>query len=230
MGAGARADWLGPGEIDHPPKDSWCTLESLESGGSEAFARTNQSDELRRMSSPPVGLLQISDHKVRYFVYKLFCFLVREDVRSVQDCCVCQRLHCCHADESGEIEIGDIDFIPMSVEIAANECMNIPVNRFDILQSPNSWDLFRKDAMKLGIDAVAFDCDRNELANRPFDRARSHLDQDVMHQLQHFLRMPFTDSSNQSLLAWKILVERADTDACRGSDPVGAGPVIAFFH
>jgi len=34
--------------------------------------------------------------------------------------CVCERLHCCHADEGGEIEIGDIDLIPMSVEIASN--------------------------------------------------------------------------------------------------------------
>jgi len=72
------------------------------------------------MPSPTIRFLQISDHDVRYVVYKLFRFPVREHVRAVQDCCVCERLHCCHADEGGEIEIGDIDLIPMSVEIASN--------------------------------------------------------------------------------------------------------------
>jgi len=52
--------------------------------------------------------------------------------------------------------------------------MNVLVDRFDILKSPDPRDLFGKDAMKLGIDAVTFDCDRNEFASRHLDRARSY--------------------------------------------------------
>ena len=39
------------------------------------------------------------------------------------------------------------------------------------------WDLLRKDAMQLGIDAVTVDCNSSEFARRDLDRARSHLDQ-----------------------------------------------------
>ena len=39
----------------------------------------------------------------------------------MQDCRVRQRLHYCHADESSEIEISNIDLISMRVEIASNE-------------------------------------------------------------------------------------------------------------
>jgi hypothetical protein len=176
------------------------------------------------------GLSQIPDHEVGYFVHKLFCFFVGEDVRAAQDRSVCQRLHCCHADEGCDIEIGNIDLISMRVEIASNECINVLVDRLDIFESANTRDLFGKDAMKLGIDAMSVDCDRNEFAHRHLDRARGYLDERVAHQLQHFVRMALTDGSNQRLLARKILVERANTDAGRGSDPVGAGSIIAFSY
>src|SRR5262245_41426002 len=118
----------------------------------------------------------------------------------------------------------------MSVEISSNQRINVLVDRLDTFESPDTWDLFGKDAMKPGIDAVSVDCDRHEFACRYLDRACSDLDQSVAHQLQHFVRMALTDGSNQCLLAREILVERTNTDACHGSDPVGAGPVIAFFH
>jgi hypothetical protein len=55
--------------------------------------------------------------------------------------------------------------------------MNVLVDRLDIIQPPNTRDLFCKDAMKPGIDAVNVDCDRNEFACLHLDRARSYLDQ-----------------------------------------------------
>src|SRR5262245_2790878 len=118
----------------------------------------------------------------------------------------------------------------MSVEIASNQCINVSVDRLDTFEPPNTRDLFGKDAMKPGIDAVSVDCDRNEFACRYLDRARSYLDQGVAHQLQHFVGMALTDGSNQRLLAREILVERTNTDACHGSDLVGARSVITFFH
>src|SRR5579862_4098813 len=109
------------------------------------------------MTSSRSGLSQISDHQVRYFVHKPFCSLLGEDVWTAEDCSVCQRLHRRHADEGRDIEIGDIDLISMSVEIAPDKCINVLVDRLDILESPNTWDLFGKDAMKLGIDTVSVD-------------------------------------------------------------------------
>lgn len=70
------------------------------------------------MTSSRSGLSQISDHQVRYFVHKPFRSLLGEDVWAEEDRCVCQRLHCRHADERSDIEIGNIDLISMSVEIA----------------------------------------------------------------------------------------------------------------
>jgi hypothetical protein len=113
--------------------------------------------------------LQIPDHEIRYLVHKLFCFSVGEDIWVAQDCRVRQRIHCGHTDEGCDIEISNTDLISMNVEIASNECKNVLVDRLDILESPNSWNLFGKDAMKLGIDAVSLDCDRNEFARRYLD-------------------------------------------------------------
>ena len=72
---------------------------------------------------------------------------------------MCERLHCCHADEGCNIEISNIDLISMSIEIASNQCINVSVDRLDIFEAPNPRDLFSKDAVKLGIDAVSVDRD-----------------------------------------------------------------------
>jgi len=93
----------------------------------------------------------------------------------------------------------------------------------------NTWYLFGKDAMKLGIDAVSVDCQRNEFVRCYLDRARSYLDQGAADQLQHFVRMALTDGSNQRLLTREILVERSNADACHSSDLVGASPGQAPF-
>ena len=69
-----------------------------------------------------------------------------------------QRLHYGHSDEGREIEIGDIDLISMRLEIASNQCITLSDVSLDIFEPPNTRDLFRKDAMQLGIDAVTVDC------------------------------------------------------------------------
>jgi len=69
-----------------------------------------------------------------------------------------QCFHHCHQDEGREIEIGDIDLIAMRLEIAPDQCIAISDISLDIFQPPNMWDLFRQDAMQLGIDAVTVDC------------------------------------------------------------------------
>ena len=122
---------------------------------------------------------QISDDQARYVVYKLSCFLVCKDVWATQDGRMCQRFHYCHDDEGREVEIGDIDLIAMCLEIASNQCITISDIGLDIFEPSNSWNLFRKDAMKLGIDAVSVDCNRNKFARRDLDWTRSHLDQGV---------------------------------------------------
>ena len=101
---------------------------------------------------------QIPDQQARYVVHKPLCFLVCEDVRATQDGGMCQRFHYCHDDEGGEIEIGDIDLIAMRLQIASNQCITLSDISLDIFEPPNTRDLFRKDAMQLGIDAVTVDC------------------------------------------------------------------------
>ena len=96
---------------------------------------------------------------------------------------MCQRFHYCHDDEGREIEIGDVNLISMCLEIAPDQCITIPDIGLDIFEPSNSWNLFRKDAMKLGIDAVSVDCNRNKFARRNFDWTRSHLDQGAARHL-----------------------------------------------
>ena len=133
-------------------------------------------------------------------------------------------------DEGGEIGISDLDLISMCLEIASNQCISLALVSLDIFQPPNPRDLFRKDAMKLGIDAVSVDCNRNEFARRDLDWARSHLDQSVASQLRNLLRMAVDNRRDQRLLAREVLVQRTDTDAGHLGNPVGARAVIAFLH
>lgn len=148
----------------------------------------------------------------------------------MQDCRVCQRFHYCHADEGRDIGIGNIDLISMCLEIASNQCISLSADSVDIFEPPNTWDLFRKDAMKLGIDAVSVDCNRNEFARRDLDWARSHLDQGIASHLRNLLRVALNDSRYQRLLAREVLVQRTDTDPRHLGNPVGARSVVAFFH
>lgn len=117
-----------------------------------------------------------------------------------------QRFHYCHADEGGEIEIGNIDLISMCLEIASHQCITLSDISLDIFEPPNAWDLFRKDGMKLGVDAVSFDSNGNEFASRDLDWTRSHLDYGVASHLRNFLRMAVDDSRYQRLLAREVLV------------------------
>jgi hypothetical protein len=67
-------------------------------------------------------------------------------------------LHYRYEDESREVEIGDIDFIAMSLQIAAHQRITLADISLDIFEAPNSWDLFRKDRMQLGVDPMPVYC------------------------------------------------------------------------
>jgi hypothetical protein len=81
--------------------------------------------------------------------------------------------------------------------------------------------------MKLGIDAVSVDCDRDKTAYRLLDWARSYLDQGVAHRLQYLVRMAvagFATERNAKMpspvranLAWTLLswgYERSPRFSC----------------
>ena len=101
---------------------------------------------------------QIADHQARSFVDKPRRFLIAEEIRSAQDCRMGQRFHNCYEDEGSEIEIGDINLISMCLEIGSNQCITLLLESLDFPEPSNMWDLFRKDAMELGIDAMTVDC------------------------------------------------------------------------
>ncbi len=61
---------------------------------------------------------QIADQQARHVVDKPSCFVAGEHVQATQHRRMCQRLDNCHADEGGEIEIGNIDLISMCLEIS----------------------------------------------------------------------------------------------------------------
>ena len=67
-------------------------------------------------------------------------------------------LHYCHQDESREIEIDHIDLIAMRLQITANQRITLADIGLDIFEPPNTRDLFRKDRMQLGVDAVTVYC------------------------------------------------------------------------
>jgi len=120
---------------------------------------------------------------------------------------MCQRFDHCDADEGRKIGIGNINLISMCLEIAANQRIPLSDVGLDIFKPPDTWNLFRKDAMKFGINAVSVDCNRNEFARRDLDRARSYLDQGVASHLRNFLRMAVNNSGYQRFLTREVLVQ-----------------------
>ena len=85
----------------------------------------------------------------------------------MQDCRVGERFHGGHADEGGEIEIRDVDFISMSIEISADEYKSVVIDRLDVFQRTHAGDLLGEDAVQLGIDAVTVDGHGDEFAAPP---------------------------------------------------------------
>jgi hypothetical protein len=79
--------------------------------------------------------------------------LVSEDVRATQDCRHGSELPLRSPDEGPEIEIGDIYLISMCIEMAPDQCITLSDVSLDVFEPPNTWDLFRKDAMPPGIQS-----------------------------------------------------------------------------
>ena len=147
----------------------------------------------------------------------------------MQDCGMGQGLHSRYQDESREVEIGDVDLAAMSLEIPSKEGAGISHCGVETFEPPGAGNFFVEDAMKLRIDAVSIDPGRNEFAHADLDRARGGLENGAADNLRQVLRVSLNDGRNQCLLAGEVLVERADADAGRGGDPVGARPGEAFL-
>ena len=141
-----------------------------------------------------------------------------------------ERFHYCHQDEGREIEIGDIELISMRLEIASHEYITLSDISLHVFEPPNPGDLFREDAMKLGIDAVSVDCNRNEFACRDLDGMTHELDQGAARHLRNFLHMAVDNSRYQRLLAREVLVQRTDADARNLGNSVGARSNVAFLE
>jgi hypothetical protein len=140
-----------------------------------------------------------------------------------------QGLHRRCQDESGKVEIGNVDLAAMGFEIAAKKPARVSLDRFDVFEPSGAGDLLGEDAVKLRIDTVSLDRGCDEFARRDVDRARGDLEQGVEDHLRQFLRVALDDGRDQRLLAREVLVERADADAGHGRDLVGARPVVAFL-
>ena len=58
-----------------------------------------------------------------------------------------ERLHGCHADECGNIRIGNIELISMSLKIASNKRVSFMVHSLDVFEPPGTRGLLDKDAV-----------------------------------------------------------------------------------
>jgi arsenite methyltransferase len=140
-----------------------------------------------------------------------------------------QSLHRRYQDESRKVEIGDVDLATMSLEITSKERASAPQYGVDIFEPPGAGNFFVQDAVKLRIDAVSIDPGRNQLAYSDLDRARGDPEKRIAGNFRQFLRVSLDNGRDQCLLAGEVLVERADADAGRGRDLVGARPGVALF-
>ena len=84
----------------------------------------------------------------------------------------------CHTDECGDIQIGDVELIAMSFEIAANKCVRFALDSLDVFQPSGTRRLLGEHAVKLRADGWA--SSMTETSSRPRPRSsRRHLDQGV---------------------------------------------------
>jgi len=89
----------------------------------------------------------------------------------MQDGRVRQRLHRRYQDESREVEIGNVDFATMGLEITSKKRASVSHDGIDIVELPGAGNLLVQDAVKPRIDAVSLDRGRDEFAHRDVDRA-----------------------------------------------------------
>ena len=62
-----------------------------------------------------------------------------------------------HADECGEVRIGNIQLISMSFEIRANHRVSFALDGLNVFELAGTRGLLDEDAVKFGIDAVGVD-------------------------------------------------------------------------
>src|SRR3546814_2040481 len=98
---------------------------------------------------------------------------------------------------------------------------------FDLSQPPRARQLLGEHAVEFGIDAVRIDSHGDQPAYGRLDWQRIDLRQRTAYDAHHLLLVAIDDRGYQCVLAWEVLVERADADAGFLGDPVGVGEVVA---
>lgn len=177
----------------------------------------------------PVGGPQVSKDKARHLIDEGGGLFAGKDVRTVQNGGMRQRFHGRHQNEGRKLRIGDVDLVAMRLQIGAKKPISVLHGCIDIFE-PGAGDLFVKDAVKLGVDAVSGDGGPDEFARSRFDRERGDPEVRVANHARQFLRMALDDGRDQRFLAREILVERANADAGDGRNPVGARPFVTLLR
>ncbi len=98
--------------------------------------KAHKTGPFRQVESRPTSgsrLSQKADNEARYVVHKPCRFFVVEDLRAAHDGRVGERLHGRHADECGDIRIGDIELIAMSFEIIPDERVSFALDEYRIV-------------------------------------------------------------------------------------------------
>jgi hypothetical protein len=123
--------------------------------------------------------LQVSDHEARHIVDKRRRLFVGKSFGGTHDGRMGERFDCGYTHECGEIRIGNIELISMSLEISANKPVSLAFHGLDVFELTGPRRLLDQDTVQFWIDAVGFDHDRNQFARRHFDGAGRHLDQRI---------------------------------------------------
>src|SRR5579871_2085344 len=77
---------------------------------------------------------------------------------------------------------------------------------------------------------MGVDPELDQFTYRLLDWPHRHLDQRSAYQLYRLLGVAINHRGHERLLAWKILVERADADARRVGNPIGARAIVSILH
>jgi hypothetical protein len=97
----------------------------------------------------------------------------------------------------------------MCLELAPDQVDNLSDVSLDVFEPPNAWDLFRKDAMQLGINPMSLDRNPNEFVRSDLNRRAA---QGAPCHLGNLLGMAVNIRCHQHLLAREVRVQRTDAD------------------
>jgi hypothetical protein len=153
---------------------------------------------------------------------------IREHFRAVQNRSMGQRLYRRRAYECRKSQVNHAKFIAVGLKTGPEESVRFAIDGSCILQASNARKLLSQDAMQLGVDAMRLDRYGNKPAHCFLNRLRGDLRQRAPDDLHKLLIMTIDDGGNERLLAWVILVKRANAHARLFGDSIGAGAVETF--